>query len=235
MTPLIGPRPDQPRVFAVAQGPISLHQLGSPTSGFVHDGCRLEEDLCYSFTDSNEHVTLVIDSHHAGFPTADAIQEAINEGNGRSDTAGTESRISWGNIAQAIDPINVRVKIPTPYFNAQEDHRVKFIAQLLDTPVAIQPNDARVVVNPRNGVIVVGEKVMVGRVAVTHKNFAIQTGADPVDGPLVIVDQSIKTSTTRLEALVHALNALKASPQDIIDIIQSLERSGDLYGRLIVE
>jgi flagellar basal body P-ring protein FlgI len=49
------------------------------------------------------------------------------------------------------------------------------------------------------------------------------------------VDPSENTSTTRLRALVEALNKLKASPQDIIDIIKSLERSGDLYGRLVVE
>ena len=78
---------------------------------------------------------------------------------------------------------------------------------------------------------------MVGRVAVTHKNVSIQTGDEPARGPLLVVDQNAYSSAseTRLKALIDALNALKVDSQSIIDIIKSLERSGDLYGRLIVE
>jgi flagellar P-ring protein precursor FlgI len=235
MTPLVGPRPGQPRVYAIAQGAITLDPVNAPTSGTVHDGCRLEEDFSYSFADEQSNITLVIDSNRAGFPTAYEIEDAIN----RTQSGGTQSGgmdrpgDPWGEIAQAIDPVNVRVRIPAEY----EKHRVHFIAILLDTQVPIQPNDARVVVNERSGVIVVGEKVMVGRVAVTHKNLSIQTGNDPITGPLFEIDSTAETSTstTRLKALVHALNALKANSNDVIDIIKSLERSGDLYGRLIVE
>jgi flagellar P-ring protein precursor FlgI len=229
LTPLVGPRPGEPRVYAFAQGPLAMNQTGPTTTGIVHDGCRLEVDFHYSFIDSQDQVNLVIDSNHAGFPTADAIQQAIND-KGESNSG----RASWGVIAHATSPVTIRVTIPDAYKDSDEG-RVKFIATLLDTPVAIQANDARVVVNERNGVIVVGEKVMVGRVAITHKNIAIQTGNDPIHGPLHLVDPMADTSTTRLKALVDALNALKASPHDIIDIIKSLERSGDLYGRLIVE
>ena len=75
---------------------------------------------------------------------------------------------------------------------------------------------------------------MVGRVAVAHRNLSIETGNEPALGPFLEIDQS-DSSTTRLKALVSALNALKVSPDDIMDIIKSLERSGDLYGRLIVQ
>lgn len=245
VTPLVGPRPPavgpvavQPRVYATAQGPIAMNESGPTTTGVIHDGCRLEEDFKYDFKDSLGYITLVIDRNHASFPTADAVQKAINgKVGGYADGDPTESgpqSSSWGEIAEAIDPVNVRVRIPDFYGGQYVD----FIATLLDTQVAVQAHDARVIVNERNGVIVIGDNVMVGRVAVTHKNVAVQTGDEPVDGPFRILDQSERsadTATTRLKALVEALNALKANPQDIIDIIKSLERSGDLYGRLIVD
>ena len=87
----------------------------------------------------------------------------------------------------------------------------------------------------RNGVIVIGESVEVGPVAVTHKNVSIQTGSGTSEGPLFVVDPNASTSTTKLQSLVDALNALKVNTADIIDIIKGLERSGDLYGQVIVE
>src|SRR6185436_17852556 len=128
----------------------------------------------------------------------------------------------------AMDPANVRVRIPDVY----KEYHVKFIAEILDTQVALQHHDARVVINERNGVIIVGDNVLVGRVAVTHKNVSIQTGDEPARGPLLVVDQNATSaaSETRLKALIDALNALKVDSQSIIDIIKSLERSGDLYG-----
>jgi flagellar P-ring protein precursor FlgI len=233
MTPLVGPRPGQPKVFAIAQGPIAMNASGPLTAGVIHDGCRLEEEFAYQFA-SGGKITLVIDRNHASFPTAEAIQKAINGRSSRSgnnDSGGGPYDTSWGEIAQAIDPVTVEVQIPPQYQN----QLVEFFAAILDNQVAIQSHDARVVVNERNGVIVVGDNVMVGRVAVTHKNISVETGNDPAGGPLFVVDQAESSSTTRLQALVDALNDLKVSPQDIIDIIKSLERSGDLYGRLIVE
>jgi flagellar P-ring protein precursor FlgI len=237
MTPLVGPRPGNPRIYALAQGSIALSESGPPTVGIVHNGCRLEEDFHYRFWDDQRWVTLVIDRHHAGFPTAYEIKEALSgQGSIRKPVDGFSSRSSTrGSLSevQAVDPANVRIRIPDEY----ADHEVDFIAQVLDTQVALQHHDATVVINERNGVIVIGDNVMIGRVAVTHKNVSIQTGDDPARGPLLEVDQNSDspTSATRLKALVNALNALKVDSQSIIDIIKSLERSGDLYGRLIIE
>jgi flagellar P-ring protein precursor FlgI len=234
MTPLVGPRPGQPRIYAIAQGPIAMNASGPPTAGVIHDGCRLEEEFAYKFTDHEGKVTLVIDRNHASFPTAEAIQKAINgraKSTRNSDSASAPYDSTWGDIAQAVDPVTVEVRIPPEYQNQV----VEFFAMILDNQVAIQSHDARVVVNERNGVIVIGDNVMIGRVAVTHKNITLETGGEATDKPLKVVDQAESSSTTRLQALVNALNDLKVGPQDIIDIIKSLERSGDLYGKLIIE
>ena len=235
MTPLLG-RPGNPRIYATAQGPLTLSESGPPTVAIVHDGCRLEEDFAYKFTDDQGYITLVIDRHHASFPTAHEISLALTGQGGtrrQPDGFGGSSHskgTAWD--AQAIDPVNVRIRIPEEY----AEHRVDFIAEVLDTQVALQHHDARVVINERNGVIIIGDNVMVGRVAVTHKNVSIQTGDEPARGPLIEIDQNADTSApTRLKALVEALNALKVDSQSVIDIIKSLERSGDLYGRVVIE
>jgi flagellar P-ring protein FlgI len=237
MTPLVGPRPGNPRIYALAQGPLTISESGPPTVAVVHDGCRLEEDFTYQFSDEEWFITLVIDRHHAGFPTAYEIKEALSGMGGSrrtTDAYGNSSATrSTTYQAQALDPVNVRVRIPAEYQN----YRVDFIAEVLDTPIALQHHDARVVINERNGVIIIGDNVTIGRVAVTHKNVSIETGDEPARGPLIEIDQSTSSPTTptRLKALVEALNALKVDSQAIIDIIKSLERSGDLYGRLVIE
>lgn len=235
MTPLLGPRPANPRIYAMAQGSLSMSESGPPTVGIVHDGCRLEEDFKYKFYDDQGYVTLVIDRHHAGFPTAFEIKEALGgQGIRNSEGFGNKSKSKGsGWDAEAIDPANVRVRIPDEYKN----YKVDFIAQVLETQVDLEHHDARIVINERTGVIVIGDNVMIGQVAVTHKNVSIQTGDEPARGPLieVVQDSGSSSSTTRLKALVDALNALKVDSQSIIDIIKSLERSGDLYGQLVIE
>ena len=194
MTPLVGPRPKDPRIFALAQGPLTLSESGPPTVGIIHDGCRLEQDFSYQF-DQDGFLTLVIDRHHAGFPTAYEIQEALNgTGGGGKRTKmadgfsnkSSDANSNWENPARAIDPTHIQVRIPDEYL----DHRVDFIASVLDTQVALQNHDARVTINERNGVIVMGDNVMVGRVAVTHRNITIQTGEENGVGPLLVVDQN---------------------------------------------
>ena len=168
-------------------------------------------------------ITLVLDKNHASFQAAFEIEDLLN----------TPSRFGASSsepIAKAIEQVNIVVRIDSRY----RDNTVAFIAEVLDTQIVPPKHDARVVIDERNGSIVIGDNVMVGRVAVAHRNLSIETGNEPSIGPFLEIDQS-DTSTTRLKALVSALNALKVSPDDIMDIIKSLERSGDLYGRLIVQ
>lgn len=77
ITPLLGPRPGNPRVYGYAQGSIALDTTGPPTSAKVHDGCRLEESFHNSFMLDNK-ITLVLDKNHASFQTAYEIEDLLN-------------------------------------------------------------------------------------------------------------------------------------------------------------
>ena len=222
MTPLLGPRPGNQRIYAYAQGALALDKTGPPTSAKIHDGCRLEESF-YSVFMKDNMITLVLDKNHASFQTAFDIEDTLNSDPGLSGSD-HERR-----FARAIDQVNIELQMPPKYL----ENPIEFIAEVLDKRIVPPKHDARVVIDKRNGSIVIGDNVMVGRVAVAHRNLSIETGNEA--GPFLEIDQLSDTSTTRLKALVAALNSLKVGPDDIMDIIQSLERSGDLYGRLIVQ
>ena len=246
LTPLLGPRPGNARVYAFAQGPLTLEDPAKPVSAKIHGGCRLEETFENQFT-ADGKFTLVIDKNHASFAMAHEVENAINgmdsfRRDGRSPgeraaaprvpaVPASQNGRNTGRIAKAIDQVHVEVKIP-PY---EVDDSVPFVRYVLDQ-IIIRQNEPRVVINERTGAIVIGADVELGPVAVKHKNFVIETGGAAATSPWVAVDSSTVTgNTTKLKALVDALNALKVSSGDVIDIIKGLERSGDLYGKVITE
>jgi flagellar P-ring protein FlgI len=68
---------------------------------------------------------------------------------------------------------------------------------------------------------------------VTHKNIVVETGDNVPTAVFVPVDPE-QVATTKLKALVEALNAVQLPAEDIIEIIKGLDRTGKLHGRLMV-
>jgi flagellar P-ring protein precursor FlgI len=221
LTPLLGPRPGNQRVYAFAQGPVYLEDVTRPLNARVFKGCRLEEDFHNEFVKDGT-VTLVVDREHAGFQTANEIAYVLNTQFERL-LAGGGSKES---LAIARDAVNIEVKVP-PTYAAQP---TEFVAQLLETRLFNPPSAARVVINRQTGTIVVGADVEIGPVMISHKNFNIETG-----GSVAGLDVAGAAGPTRLKSLVDALNALNATPQDLIDILQSVKEKGALYAQLIVQ
>jgi flagellar P-ring protein precursor FlgI len=223
LTALLGPRPGSQRVYAFAQGPIHLDDPNRPASGKIHQGCRLEEDFYNVFTHDGR-ITLVVDKNHAGFQTAQEIAELVNDSQRYFRTGET----SGSYLAKALDQVNIEVKIPEHY----RDDPVAFVSQILDQRILNPQTDARVVINPRSGSVIIGADVEIGAVAVTHKNVIVETGGGPASQ---FVPLDAAKNSAKLKTLVETLNAVKVPTADIIEIIKGLERNGKLYGRLIVE
>lgn len=227
-TALTGGRPDakEQRVYAFAEGAISLDDPGMVTNGRVHMGCRMEEDFFNVFT-QNDKICLVIDAGHADFEVAQDIVEVINGHMGYQGTGQV-----W---AKAVNQNNVEVTIPPQY---RED-TVLFAAQVMSLQLNREPQTgARVVVNERAGSIVISGDVEIGAVVVTHKSVVVETGANAnanaAGGPFHGLEAGGQPSP-RLKSLVEALNALHVPPEDVIDIIKGLERNGKLHAQLIIE
>jgi flagellar P-ring protein precursor FlgI len=222
LTPLIGPDPKHPRVFAFAEGAVTLENANMPNTGRIHGGCRLEEEFFHAFT-KDHRITLVLDKNHADFQVAQDVADLINNQMGKQVT-------SYAPMAQAFNQGNVVVEIPAQY---REDP-VSFISQVLALPIMEPRTTPRVVINERSGTIVISGDVEIGSVAVTHKNLVIETGGQAGARPFVGVDP-VDPASPKLKALVEALNAVHAAPDDVIEIIKNLDRNGKLHAPLIIE
>ncbi|NUQ63599.1 MAG: flagellar basal body P-ring protein FlgI [Pirellulales bacterium] len=221
LTPLLGPDPQNPRVFALAEGPITLESLDLPTTARVHGGCRLEEDFFNVFVKDGK-ITLVLDPNHAGFQVTQEIAELIN-----SQLSFQSSGVP---LAKAQNQVCVEVSLPPQYV----EDPVLFVSQILSLPVTEVPTGPRVVIHERTGSIVISGDVEIGPVVVTHKNVVIETANAPAAGRFVPVDSN-DPQNAKLKSLVEALNAVRVPTPDVIDIIKGLARNGKLNAELVIE
>jgi len=222
-TPLTGSRPDPrgARVYAFAEGPLSLDDPNLVTTARIFGGCRLEEDFFNVFT-RDDRLTLVLEPNHADFEVAQDVAELINSQLGFQG--------SGAPLAKALDQLNIEVSIPPQY----KSDPVLFVSQVLALPILEPQLGPRVVINERAGSIVISGDVEIGAVVVSHKNIVIETGGGAPAGQFKPLDVG-ETPTPRLKSLVESLNALHVPTDDIVDIIKGLERNGKLHGQLIIE
>ncbi len=225
---LYGPRSDDKQVYALAQGKISMPDANQPTEGVIYNGCKMETTITNAFA-ANGRVTLIIDRDLASFSTAVEVQDAINQLNQTGLAAGQGASDTLV-IAKAIDQLHIEVGIPRAY--ATEE--VQFVSLLMDIPLAQIKKPKRVVINEREGVIVIGEDVLISPVAINHKNLTID--ARPAQGGFAAIDtESPNQARAKLKNLVDALNGLNVPTADVIAIIRTLDRNGDLYGEVIFD
>jgi flagellar P-ring protein precursor FlgI len=221
LTPLTGPDPENPQVYALAQGSLTVEDEDVPTTARIFGGCQLEEDFFNVFV-KDRKITLVLDEYHADFRVAQDVAELIN------------SQLSFQSsgtpLAKALNQVNVEVTVPAQYY----EDPVLFVSQVMALPMLEPRTGDRVVINERTGSIVIGGGVEIGAVVVTHKNVVIETGNVAAAGAFVPVDPG-QQETAKLKALVEALNAVRVPTEDIIDIIKALDRNGKLHAELIIE
>lgn len=243
MTPLVGP---DGNVYAVAQGPISVGafayggkaaqvQKNHPTVGSIAGGAIIERSTVVELGTGGK---LQYQLRNADFTTAANLAQAIN-GRFGADTAFPETSGL------------VKVNIPEEF----KTDVVDFVAaiEILDVEA---DSPARIVVNERTGTIVMGKDVRLSTVAVSHGNLSLiireeaevsqpnplaegETVVAPrtdikvieEDGQLVLLDMNKGVS---IGDIANALNAIGATPRDLIAIFQAIKASGSLHGELII-
>jgi flagellar P-ring protein precursor FlgI len=220
---LQGPNTQDPRVYALCQGPVMIDNAQEPMVGVVHGGCQMEADIFTPFY-RDGYITLILDKNHADFQTANDIVQLIREKvffSETHETKGTEDMV------RAIDAANIVVRIPDVF--ARDP--VFFASELMEIQLEEPQTESRVVINQRAGTIVISGDVEIGDVIVAHKNVTVEAEASPTFAA-IDVDHS---SAPKLEELVNQLNSLKVPTADMIEIIRGIERNGKLHGRLIIE
>ncbi len=251
MTPLMGADGE---IYAIAQGNLVVGGLGVdgadgssltvniPTVGRVPGGATVERLVASPFLDQP---SIVLNLRRPDFQTAAAVAKAINKAMG----AGT---------AGALDATSIEVRAPH-----EPDRRVAFVGMLEAIDVTPAAPSARVVVNSRTGTVVIGGEVRVTPAAVTHGSLTVRVdetlrvsqGTTVVagDGGTVVApgepvvtpesDLSVEQDPARafvfdpgvsLASLVDAINAVGASPADLVAILEALREAGALRAELII-
>lgn len=242
VTPLRGP---EGQVYALAQGPLSIGGFGGGgggntvvvnhlTVGRVPSGALVQQNSATALPTSD---TLTLALREPDFVSASRVARAVNDEMG-DDTA------------RVADPGTVVVRVPQQYRGAVADLMARIETLPVDTDAV-----ARVVINERSGTVVVGGAVRLGPAAVAHGNLAVRIstkfevsqpmpfarGGDTAVVPNVGVDvteQSNRLVTLQegstLDAVVAALNALGATPRDIIAIMQALKAAGALKAEIVI-
>ncbi len=223
MTFLSGPEdPQNPRVYATAEGPVTLDDPDTPTNARIHRGCRLEESFFTPFVHEGR-ITLVLRDHYADFAVAQDVAEVINS-QLSFQTEGEE-------LARAQSANAVEVAVPPQYL----DHPVLFVSQVLALPLVEVQTGPRVVINERAGSVVISGEVQIGPVVVTHQNLVIEAGGNAAAAARFVPLDSQEPPAATLQSLVEALNALHVPTEDVIEIIKGLERNGKLHAQLIIQ
>lgn len=243
MTPLSG---TDGSVYAIAQGPIStggmsVRQGGSEirrnhtAAGRIPSGAIMERSFVNNVPRDS---SIIIFLTQADFTSALRIAEAVNK----------HFAI---NLAVARDASTVSIKIPAD--KRQDENIVEFISaiELLEVTPDVS---AKVVINERTGTVVIGERVTITPVAITHGQLNIEIQSVPVisQPQPFSKGETVVTQLTTLSAqadssqviaidgaatvqdVAKSLNTLKVMPRDIIAIFQALKEAGALKAELII-
>lgn len=239
MTPLKGA---DNQVYAMAQGNLLVAGAGASSGGSsvqinqlsvgrVPAGATVER-MVPTALGQGDFVNFELNS--SDFTTATRMVETIN----RNFGPGT---------ASAIDGRLVRVAAPV-----DSSQRVAFLSRLENLSVAPGEDIARVILNARTGSIVMNKDVMLDTVAVAHGSLSVVISSEPLvsqpnalsQGTTATADQAeiaIKEKKGELVMLragaslgevVKALNAVGASPQDLLAILQAMKAAGALKANL---
>ena len=218
----------------VAQGAASSVTRGVPTAGRISNGAIVERELTFSLaSQSNLRLSL----HNPDLTTANRISDAINAYLG-------------ANVAVVNDPATVHINVPVNYKNG-------VVGLLTDIEqLKVHPDHpAKVIVDEKSGVIVMGSDVRISTVAIAQGNLTIKVNETPeASQPLpfsqgqtkVLPRTSIQVDDGKgnkmavlnegvsLQRLVDGLNALGVGPRDIISILQAIKAAGALQADIEV-
>lgn len=240
MTPLKG---IDNQVYAVAQGSLVIGGAGASSAGssvqINHLGAgrisagAIVERTVPTVLGQGEYINLEL--HDTDFTTARRVVDTIN------------GRFSHGTAA-ALDGRVIQLRAPM-----SDNQRVTFISQIEELEVAPAQGTAKVIINARTGSVVMNQMVSLEPSAVAHGNLSVIINTQPIvsqpgpfsqRGETVVVPQSqieVRTeegnlmllpNSANLADVVKALNAIGATPQDLLAILQALKAAGSLRAEL---
>ncbi len=242
VTPLMGA---DGQVYAVGQGPVAVIGFqaegdaakivrGVPTTGRISNGGLIEREIDFALGSKN---TIRLALRNPDLTTARRMASTINTYVGSS-------------AAEPLDPSTIALTLPAS-FQGNLVRLLTEIEQLRVTPDL----PAKIVIDERSGIIVMGKDVRVSTVAVAQGNLTVTISESPVvvqpnpfaEGETVVVPRTqvnvddekdnkltVVEEGITLQELVDGLNALGIGPRDLIGILQAIKAAGALQAEIEV-
>lgn len=242
-TPLVGADGE---VYALAQGQVAIAGFsaegdaqsivkGVPTSGRISSGAIVEREIPFDFS---KQQSVRFSLRNPDFTTASRLSAAINA------YLGVQA-------ATTLDSATVKLVLP----ETKKDRIVQVLTDI--EQLRIQPDlTAKVVIDEKSGIIVIGENVRINPIAIAQGNLTIRITETPqvsqpapfsmtgetqvVPRTQIDVDEEsdnklnlLKTGVS-LQELVDGLNALGVGPRDMISILQAVKAAGALQAEIEV-
>src|SRR5579884_2248845 len=241
VTPLLGA---DGNVYAVAQGSLAVGGFqaqgqaasitrGVPTVGRLPNGAIIEREIEFALNSVGQ---LRLALRNADFTTAKRIAVAIN------DYIGSP-------VAEPLDPSTVQLTLPKKF----PQNVVSLLTEI--EQLQVEPdNAAKIVIDERSGVIVIGRDVRVSTVAVAQGNLTVTISEAPQvsqpasfsRGRTVVVPRTqvgvqeegkklaLVKEGVSLQQIVDGLNALGIGPRDLITILEAIKAAGAIQADIEV-
>jgi flagellar P-ring protein precursor FlgI len=239
MTPLKGA---DNQIYAMAQGNVLVGGVGAAAAGSktqinhlsvgrISAGATVERAVPTALGQGN---MISLELNDTDFSTASRVVSAINRQFGPDTAAAQDGRV-------------IRVRTPE-----SSDQRVAFLGTLEGLSVTPAQTIAKVIMNARTGSVVMNQAVTLDSCAVSHGNLSVVINSEPVisqpapmSGGQTVVAQRSQIEITKepgqvmllkagasLADVVKALNAIGATPQDLLAILQAMKAAGSLRAEL---
>lgn len=240
MTPLKGA---DGQVYAIAQGNLVVGGVGASANGStaqinhlsvgrISDGATVERAIPNNLSQSD---SVSLELKESDFSTATLVVDAINR------KFGPDAAIA----------LNGRVIKVQPSANLS---RVAFLAALETIKVVPAASNGKIILNARTGSVVMNQAVTLENCAVSHGNLSVVINTSPVISQpgALSTGQTVVTARSQIEItkepgkvlqlngganlsdVVKALNAIGATPQDLLAILQAMKAAGSLHADLEV-
>jgi len=241
MSPLKG---GDGQTYAMAQGNVlvggagasgggSSQQVNHLDAGRISNGATVERAVQNRFGQGD---SVQIELRQTDFTTANRAAKAINLEFGEA-------------VAVALDGRLIQVKAPN-----EAGRRIAFLSQLENVSLSPGLATPKVIINPRTGSIVMNQLVNLDKCAIAHGNLSVTISSEPLvsqpgalsGGQTVVTQKSdvqvksekgelvVMPATASLSDVVKALNAVGATPQDLLAILQAMKAAGALKADLEV-